>query len=368
MLTIFTFALLAYLFICRYFRFHRLKSILSKYNHVQLDYRQAQNIVLVSATFDMPYIMATSLSFALFRTYGIPTIAHLLVQTNQLAQLNIAGRRAEDTVVLLSECLLHELDSYRARMSIARINYLHSLYRNRISNDDMVYTLSLFILEPIRWIKKYEWRTLSSIEEQARFFYYKELGIRMGIKNIPLTLIDFEKWSNNYEVKNMIYSKDNQICGEATLALMITQFPKCMQNIVRKALLSLIDERLRLSMGFEKAPIWMKYLTRFLFYIRAFLLCYCTLPRIYPDDYGQGPISCPLNKYGRYQRTKYLFEPWYVVETWWGKIFSFIGKKPGSKYRCQGFKVEELGPEKLAGQGLEVMEKDAEKMKDRMIE
>ncbi len=355
-MTMFTFTLLSsflliYLFLCRYFRFHRLKSLLLKYNHVQLDYRQAQDIVLVSATFDMPYIITTSLSFGLFRTYGIPTISHLLVQTNQLAQLDIAGRRAEDTSVLLGECLYHQLDSYRARMGLARINYLHSLYGNRISNNDMLYTLSLFICEPIRWSKKYEWRSLSSIEEQARFLYYKELGIRMGIRNIPLTLNDLEIWANDYEVKNMIYSKDNQICGEATLALMLAHFPKCMQNIIRKGLLSLVDERLRLSMGFEKVPIWMEYLTRFLFNIRAFLLYHCTLPRIYPDDNGQGPNVCPLNKYGRYQRTKYLFEPWYVKETWWRKIFSLSGKKP----------------EKLAGKGLEAMEKDAEKMKERAI-
>jgi hypothetical protein len=371
-MTIFTYALLIflifiYLFLCRYLRFRRLKSILLKYNHVQLDYRQAQDIVRVSTVFEMPYTINKSLNFALFRTYGIPTISRLLVHTNQLVQSDLVGRRAEDTTVLMSECLLHELDSYRARMSLARINYLHSLYRNRISNDDMLYTLSLFILEPIRWIEKYEWRLLNSIEEQARFFYYKELGIRMGIEDIPLTLNDLEKWANDYEDKNMIYSKDNQLCGEATLALMLVQFPQWMQSFVRQVSLSLVDERLRISMGFEKVSIWMKYLTIFVLNIRAFLLCHCTLPRIYPEDYGQSPTSCPLNKYGRYQRTNYLFEPWYVMETWWNRIFPFSGKKPGLEYRSQGFKVEELGPEKFAGQGLDAMEKDAEKMKERTI-
>jgi hypothetical protein len=308
-----------------------------------------------------------SLEFALFRTYGIPTISRVLSQTNQLAQLDTAGRRAEDTVVLLTECLSHELDSHRARMGLARINYLHGLYRDQISNDDLLYTLSLFILEPIEWIRKYEWRVLSSIEEQARFLYYKELGIRMGIENIPSTLNDLEKWTKDYEEKHMIYSKNNQICGEATLALMIIQYPKFMQSFIRKVLLSFVDERLRVSMGFEKAPFWMKYLTRFLLNIRAFVLRYCVLPRFYPDDFGQGPTSCPLNKNGRYQRTKYLFEPWYVRETWWNKTFSLIGKRPGYEYRSEGFKVDELGPEKLAGKGLEAMKKDVEKMKARVL-
>ncbi|UJR21696.1 hypothetical protein I4U23_024773 [Adineta vaga] len=355
-----------YLYFCRYFRFRRLKSILSKYTDVQLDYRTAQDIVVQSAAFDMPYLIRTSLSFALFRTYGIPSIAHLLVQTNQLAHLDTAGRRAEDTGVLLSECLYNELDSDRGRMGLARINYLHGLYGNRIGNNDMLYTLSLFILEPIRWMKKYEWRSLVSIEEQARFLYFKEMGIRMGIEQIPSTLIELEQWADKYEKEYMVYSKDNQMCGEATLALMISQFPKCMSSFVRKALISLVDERLRLAMGFETVPNWMVHLTSILFNVRAFLLRHCVLPRMYPNDFGQGPASCPLNEHGRYQRTMYIFEPWYVKETWWNKLFSFGGHKPGLEYRSNGFKVEELGPEKFAGKGIDIMEKDVEKMKQRL--
>jgi hypothetical protein len=252
-------------------------------------------------------------------------------------------------------------------MALARINYLHSLYRKSITNDDMLYTLSLFILEPIRWAKKYDWRPFISIEEEARFVLWKEVGERMGIENIPLTLRELNEWSNDYEAKHMVYSKDNQICGEATLALMLSLYPNCMRNFVRKALISLIDERLRLAMGFEEAPFWMKRLTTSIFNIRAFLLRHCALPRIYPDDKGQGPSSCIMNKDGRYQRTSYILEPWYVKETWFNKLCPFIKKRPGPKYRSQGFKVEELGPENLAGKGVEAMEKDAEKMKEKAI-
>ncbi|CAF0720729.1 unnamed protein product [Adineta ricciae] len=316
----------------------------------------------------MPYTITTALSFALFRTYGIPTIARLLAQTNQLVHLDTAGRRAEDTGVILGEFFYHELDSDRGRMGLARMNYLHGLYGNRISNDDMLYTLSLFILEPIRWIKKYEWRSLVPIEEEARFVYYKEIGIRMGITSIPSTLIELENWTNSYEEKHMIFSKDNQICGEATLQLMILLFPKSMSRIVRKAYLSFVDERLRLAMGFEQAPDRMKYFINLVMNIRALLLRHCMLPRIYPSDFGQGPSSCPLNEYGRYQRTKYVFEPWYVKETWWNQLFSSNDHKPGPKYRSHGFKIEEVGPENFLGKGVEIMEKDVEKMKNRTIE
>lgn len=46
------------------------------------------------------------------------------------------------------------------------MNYLHGRYQkaNKISNDDMLYTLSLFILEVERWVRLYEWRKLTPME------------------------------------------------------------------------------------------------------------------------------------------------------------------------------------------------------------
>ena len=34
----------------------------------------------------------------------------------------------------------------------------------KINNDDMLYTLSLFVLETDRWIRMYEWRAMTSME------------------------------------------------------------------------------------------------------------------------------------------------------------------------------------------------------------
>ncbi len=96
--------------------------------------------------------------------------------------------------------------------------------------------------------------------------------------------------------------------------------------------LSLLGERFRVSMGSGKALIRIR--------IQAFLLCHCTLPRFHPDDYGQGPTSCPLN-------------------------LSFGSKRLGIDRRRERFKVEELRPEKFNGKGLQFIEANAEKMKER---
>lgn len=45
--------------------------------------------------------------------------------------------------------------SERASTAIARMNAIHAVYSDEISNADMLYTISLFITEPMAWIDRY---------------------------------------------------------------------------------------------------------------------------------------------------------------------------------------------------------------------
>lgn len=103
------------------------------------------------------------------RTYGIPSISKLLCETQQLSQVEYAGRRYSDTVILIVEFLSHSPTSERANSAIARMNYLHGRYQKagKISNDDLLYTLSLFVLEVERWVRTYDWRMLTPMEKCA---------------------------------------------------------------------------------------------------------------------------------------------------------------------------------------------------------
>jgi len=46
------------------------------------------------------------------------------------------------------------------------MNYLHGMHQKAgtISNDDLLYTLALFVLEVDKWIGLYEWRPLTPME------------------------------------------------------------------------------------------------------------------------------------------------------------------------------------------------------------
>ena len=65
------------------------------------------------------------------------------------------------------------------------MNQMHGAYA--ISNEDMRYVLSTFVVIPMRWLDRFGWRRLTETERRASANYYRELGRHMNIKDIPGT-------------------------------------------------------------------------------------------------------------------------------------------------------------------------------------
>jgi hypothetical protein len=110
-------------------------------------------------------------------------VSSLLVAAGQLADTKTASKRTADTGVILLELALNLPTSERTIRAISRMNHLHSRYQKagKISNDDMLYTLSLFAPEPICWINRFEWRCLTDLERCASGTYWKSMGDAMKI-------------------------------------------------------------------------------------------------------------------------------------------------------------------------------------------
>src|SRR5687767_7475550 len=94
-----------------------------------------------------------------------------------------ASRRYEDTSLLIGEFLIHDPREQRTADAIARMNYLHGPYlkSGKITNDDLLYTLSVFITEPISWINRFEWRQVTDLEICALGTFWKSIGDAMSI-------------------------------------------------------------------------------------------------------------------------------------------------------------------------------------------
>ena len=168
--TIYFSAVPLYLIIIRLLRYRtRSKQYVDPSLRPNMSITQARDILEVISAKEFPFTFKKALEFALFRTYGIPTISTLLAHTTEFSNPATSGKRLSDTSLLVTVMIGREWGSEDWVKGISRINCVHDKYQKagKISNDDLLYTLSLFALEPVRWINRYEWRTLTDTERCA---------------------------------------------------------------------------------------------------------------------------------------------------------------------------------------------------------
>ena len=256
---------------------------------------------------EFPWDMNQALSFALFRTYAVPSIGRLLDETGTFAQ--DTQRRYDDTALLLDEPARNGLHSERGRRAIRRINQMHGAYD--ISNQDMRYVLSTFVVTPKRWMDDYGWRPMSPAEVRASVLYYVELGRLMGIKDVPTTYDAFEALLTGYETEHFAYDEGGRRVADETMRLMSSFYPAFLAGPMNLFSRSLMDEPLLDAFRLPHPPkpvvaaavAGLKARARLeaLLPARPTPLHSPDLPRIktYPDGYeieqlGTFPRGCPV--------------------------------------------------------------------------
>jgi hypothetical protein len=208
--------------------------------------------------YEFSWDIERALEFALFRTYAVPSISGLLAKTGEFETR--PRKRYDDTELILAGTIENGLDSTEGQKSIARMNAMHG--RFRISNSDMLYVLSTFICEPIRWLDRFGRRPMTSNEQRAWFLYYSGLGERMGIKNIHSQLDAMMSWNEEYEASNFRFSETNQRISDATIKLLLGFYlPGWLYWAGRPAIRALLDPPLLDSMGLRPVPVWFARLT-----------------------------------------------------------------------------------------------------------
>jgi hypothetical protein len=260
-------AFILYTILCSFLRYQRRDAMLKKYNFPtrqslsKMTNVEAQAITEYLGQLEFPKIFTTSLQFALFKTYGIPTISSLLVATKEFSTPANASKRYADTGILIQEFTGHHPKSERVLKAIARMNYIHSRYQKagKISNEDLLYTLSVFITEPIKWVKQYEWREMNDVEKCALGTLWKGIGDAMGIDyegrlastNWEHGLQFYEEiadWAEKYETAYMVPAETNKITADELVPLLLFYVPTSMKAAASKVVGVLMGERLRAAM------------------------------------------------------------------------------------------------------------------------
>ena len=215
--------------------------------------RDHVEIYRLSTGFEFPWDYRRALELALLRTFAVPSIAGLLTATGEFARF--PQRRYDDTAILMGELGAYGYESERGRAALRRINRAHGHYR--IANDDMLYVLSTFVIDPVRWIDRYGWRRLLPQERVAAHAFYREVGRRMGIRDIPGSFEELERFNRDY-ARRLHGGPDTQALREDVLGLVAGWFPGPLRGLARRLLPAAFDDELLAGLGLPSPPRWQR--------------------------------------------------------------------------------------------------------------
>jgi hypothetical protein len=207
-------------------------------------------IVYLDTCFEFPWDTTRSLELALFRTFAVPSIAELLDRTGEFGRA--AQKRYDDTDLILSTIVEAGYDSEEGKRAIRQMNRIHG--RFEIANEDFLYVLSSFVFEPIRWNARFGWRPLIETEKVATFEFWREIGHRMAIKDIPESYAELESYNEGYERERFRRTNATERVGRATRDMFLAWFPAVPRRFGVQAIYALMDDRLLDAFGFPHPP------------------------------------------------------------------------------------------------------------------
>lgn len=262
--------------------------------------RSHQRIVYWDVCYEFPFDTTRALELALFRTYCVPSISGLLDRTGEFRQR--PQKRYDDTDLIVSELMEWGYDSPRGAQALARMNHIHG--RFKIPNEDFLYVLSTFVFEPIRWNARFGWRPMCEQEKLAMFYFWREVGNRMGIRDIPQSYAAFERFNVEFERRHFVFAESNRRIGIATRELFVGWFPAPFKPLVRRVIHALLDEPVRQAFGFPKPPLGLRSCVIGALKLRALVLRFWPArrkPRLrtqtahpsYPQGYSLEQIGPP---------------------------------------------------------------------------
>lgn len=217
-----------------------------------------EEISRITGHHEFPWDLQQALSFALFRTYAVPSIGSLLHRTDEFT--GSTQKRHDDTVIVLETVLDDGMENPDGRAAIRRMNQMHGSYD--ISNDDMLYVLCTFVVAPVRWIDELGWRRLTETELRAAVEYYRRLGRLMGIRGIPDDYAGFERHMDRYEAAHFAFDPGSRAVADATLDLFTTFYPRPLRPAMRTFAIALLDDHLRRAFDYPAPPRWVQRAAR----------------------------------------------------------------------------------------------------------
>jgi hypothetical protein len=202
--------------------------------------RDCLRIVFLDTFHEFPFDTTRSLELAFFKTFAVPSIATLLDSTGEFVARG--QKRYDDTDLLLSAFAEDGWEGELGKRALRRLNQIHG--RFSIANEDFLYVLSAMVLEPIRWNERFGWRPWAETERLAQLHFWREIGRRMAIREIPQSLQEFERLNREYEQRHFAASDAGRRLARAQLDVFLAWFPGLPKRLGARAISTVLDERI----------------------------------------------------------------------------------------------------------------------------
>ena len=215
--------------------------------------RDFDEIFRLVTQYEFPWDYKQGTAIAFMRDFGVPSISARLDQSSEFERHG--QKRYDDTILISFEATVESLESPRGRDAMRHLNRIHG--KHDIPNDEFIYVLATTIVGPKRWIDRFGWRALHPHEVEAMKLMATRFGELMGIKGLPSSYDDYERFLDAYEAENFAFVPSNRRVAEATIRIFTGWYPSFMRPLLYRTTVALFDTPLREALGLPAQPRWL---------------------------------------------------------------------------------------------------------------
>jgi ER-bound oxygenase mpaB/B'/Rubber oxygenase, catalytic domain len=190
------------------------------------------------ALFDLAEDIKLGFFLAYYRTFAIPSGSITLVKNGEIPERPM--KRSIDTGMVIYEIIASGLDSERGRHMTSLLNRVHKHVPG--SQEDFLYVLMTLLIIPMRWTDRYGWRKPTQTERDAATRFFRELGTRMHIPDIPVTYEEAETFFDDYERRRMAPSAAGKKLMGATVQVFQSMQPRLLHPFTKHMIATMLDD------------------------------------------------------------------------------------------------------------------------------
>ncbi|KAI1121027.1 hypothetical protein F5Y10DRAFT_282820 [Nemania abortiva] len=297
-------SLLLYIPFCEVIRRHQKQRMIRRYGPLEtMTLDEAYAIKSWMSEHEFPKTFSAAIGIVFFKAEGIPSIAKLVAGAAQRSPSSSKGSsKPRPGASTTPGALLGRPGSTATRTAIDRVNYIHSLYRpsGKMSDADLLYVLSLFALEPLRCIQRFEWRGPTPEERCALATLLKALGEELqipfdrlpsceaGFRDALHWLEELEAWGVEYGRRNREVSPESVFLAQKQFEAWLGNVPSPLKGVARGLLAALFEPGVRRAMGIKNPSRISVVIVETIVCVRRFVRGYFCSPVALVKGYTHG--------------------------------------------------------------------------------